>query len=247
MNCQVNIPGCGDGSQSSQEQCDDGNNQNGDGCSAFCIIENGYHCSQTIGCEPCGNGHVDAAEGETCDDGNRVNGDGCSSFCQIEVSPNCGDNYVDAGEQCDDGNREAGDGCSALCKVEDPYLCIQIGHSSFCSLCGNGAQDPGEECDDGNLQPNDGCQDCRKQDGWDCSHSFPTTCARVVKYCGDGKWNPENGEQCDDGDLISSNGCTRECRITIGYECDNFRHQPSVCYPTGRVVCGDGNLDRGQE
>jgi cysteine-rich repeat protein len=54
------------------EECDDGNNEAGDGCSPTCEDE-------------CGNGTIDS--GEECDDGNRVGGDGCSSICLPE--PDC--------------------------------------------------------------------------------------------------------------------------------------------------------------
>ena len=61
------------------QQCDDGNNYNGDGCNSQCIVEPGYQCDQTC-TEICGDGfnfgHVQ------CDDGNLLNGDGCSSNCE---------------------------------------------------------------------------------------------------------------------------------------------------------------------
>lgn len=94
---------CGDSVVESPETCDDGNLQNGDGCSNQC---------QT---EICGNGIRDVSE--QCDDGNAGSGDGCNNYCQIEF---CGDRIVQAikGEQCDDGNGVGGDGCSPSCKLE---------------------------------------------------------------------------------------------------------------------------------
>lgn len=64
---------CGDGTQDADEECDDGANVDGDGCSATCELEAG-----------CGNSALDA--GETCDDGGTVDGDGCSSRCQEEAA-----------------------------------------------------------------------------------------------------------------------------------------------------------------
>jgi cysteine-rich repeat protein len=55
------------------EECDDGNFQSGDGCSADCLSM-----------EICGNGYVDYAVGEECDDGGVEDGDGCSATCQTE-------------------------------------------------------------------------------------------------------------------------------------------------------------------
>jgi len=83
-------PFCGDGTQDAGEQCDDGNNNNGDGCSASCTIE-----------PFCGDGITKT--GEQCDDGNNTSGDGCTDSCLIEF---CGDGVVNNSgtETCDDGN-----------------------------------------------------------------------------------------------------------------------------------------------
>jgi uncharacterized repeat protein (TIGR01451 family) len=95
-------PICGDGVLDPGEECDDGNNVDGDGCSADCKIE--Y----------CGDGNLDP--GEECDDGNNVDGDGCSADCTLEY---CGDGVLNPGEECDDGNNVDGDGCSANCTIEE--------------------------------------------------------------------------------------------------------------------------------
>lgn len=65
--------GCGNGVQDPGETCDDGNRNNGDGCSASCDSN-----------ETCGNAVTDLAVGETCDDGDYQSHDGCSSVCGIE-------------------------------------------------------------------------------------------------------------------------------------------------------------------
>jgi cysteine-rich repeat protein len=64
-------PFCGDGNLDPGEECDDGNNIDGDGCSANCTIE-----------PFCGDGNLDP--GEECDDGNNIDGDGCDANCMIE-------------------------------------------------------------------------------------------------------------------------------------------------------------------
>ncbi len=58
---------CGNGILESNEQCDDGNNTDGDGCSSTC---------QTV----CGDGKK--VGNEQCDDGNKVDTDGCTNACQ---------------------------------------------------------------------------------------------------------------------------------------------------------------------
>lgn len=62
---------CGDGIPEGREMCDDGNNEDGDGCSGFCELES-----------ECGNGELE--RGEDCDDGNSGSGDGCSGVCRSE-------------------------------------------------------------------------------------------------------------------------------------------------------------------
>ncbi len=79
--CSENVcktPVCGNSIIESPETCDDGNTENGDGCSSTCQIESGP--SEPV----CGNSIIESPE--TCDDGNTENGDGCSSTCQNEGS-----------------------------------------------------------------------------------------------------------------------------------------------------------------
>lgn len=122
---------CGNGILDKDEECDDRNNESGDGCDYRCKFER------------CGDGKL--SEGEGCDDGNTISGDGCSDGCNREF---CGNGVIDPPvEQCDDGPFEAGegvdgDGCSALCQLE---------------ICGNGVVTPNEQCDDGNHTNGDGC------------------------------------------------------------------------------------------
>ena len=156
---------CGDGNLDPGEECDDGNNTDGDGCQGDCtnprcgdgILDPGEDCedgnnTDGDGCQGdctnprCGDGILDP--GEECDDGNNTDGDGCDGDC---TDPRCGDGMLDPGEECDDGNNTDGDGCQGNCT--NPR-------------CGDGILDPGEECDDGNNTDGDGCSsDCQRPDG----------------------------------------------------------------------------------
>ncbi len=111
---------CGDGVVDCTDQCDDGNNVDGDGCNANCVIEF------------CGDAIVNNTN-EECDDGGTDSGDGCDANCVIEF---CGDGIVNnVTEECDDGGAVAGDGCSDACIVE---------------FCGDGiVNNNDEECDSG--------------------------------------------------------------------------------------------------
>ena len=102
-NCQASW--CGDGVRQNSgmdlergtaddEECDDGNRDDGDGCSNQCTVP------------VCGNGAVEG--GEECDDGNESNLDACLNTC---VLPVCGNADIEGSEECDDGNSKNGDGC----------------------------------------------------------------------------------------------------------------------------------------
>ena len=107
---------CGDGVKDAYEACDDGNNDDNDGCDNTCQLEN------------CPNSVVDPGEG--CDDGNAIPGDGCDVSCQVEAGwdcvepvnvsfcdPICGDGDIVGGEVCDD----IGDSmtCDADCTIAE--------------------------------------------------------------------------------------------------------------------------------
>lgn len=124
--------GCGDGVLAANEECDDGNNVSGDGCTANCNFELNYKCpTPGAACvkTTCGDGKLEG--GEECDDGNTRPYDGCSSTCEKEVvcpvgtgcNAVCGDGVKYATEECDDGNTQNGDGCSSSCKIESGATC----------------------------------------------------------------------------------------------------------------------------
>ena len=78
---------CGNGVIEAGEECDDGNQMDGDGCDSNC----------TVGEVLCGNSVLDPKE--TCDDGNDEADDGCNSQCVTE----CGFLCLVAGEPCISG------------------------------------------------------------------------------------------------------------------------------------------------
>jgi cysteine-rich repeat protein len=133
------IDNCGDGVVDPDEGCDDGNRNDGDGCSAQCEVETANPV--------CGNGIREAGEG--CDDDNTTNGDGCSSTCQVETpNPVCGNNVLETGEQCDDNNTMNGDGCSSTCQIEAPVDCELVPQSG----CPSGQACDLDDDDDGSTE-----------------------------------------------------------------------------------------------
>jgi cysteine-rich repeat protein len=144
---------CGNGVAEGTEECDDGNQEPGDGCENDCTISDPV----------CGNGVVE--EGEVCDDGDPDD-PMCSDDCQTLMEEAvCGDGTTQRGEECDDGNVEDGDGCQADCTITPPE-------------CGNGKVEEGEECDDGN-DVNGGENDFCKND---CSVFIPPMCQAPAEY-----------------------------------------------------------------
>lgn len=214
---------CGNGIKEGGETRDDGNTNNGDGCSSTCQLE---PPPQT-----CGNGVKEGTE--ECDDGNTTDYDSCSSSCMIET-PSCGNNHVEsyAGEQCDPPN---GTTCDTSCQT-------------IPTVCGNGILQPGEACDDGNTTDYDGCsssctietpscgnehvesyvgEQCDPPDGVLCDEK----CKEIPIVCGNGIKQP--GEACDDGNGIDDDACTNKCALpTCG---DGIKQ--------ANEACDDQNLD----
>jgi cysteine-rich repeat protein len=107
-NCR--ITGCGNGIVTFPEQCDDGNANNGDCCSATCQ-------SNTV----CGDGMTCGSE--QCDDGNVDNGDGCDSMCMTEVTGFACANSADC--RLDPANNACNSGtCTAMVCT---YVCSKFG------------------------------------------------------------------------------------------------------------------------
>lgn len=187
---------CGNGIIEAPEQCDDGNQEDGDACLNNCTLarcgdgvlwkgreacddgnkDNSDACLQDCNPARCGDGFVQIGQ-EGCDDGNTVETDACLSDC---TPARCGDAVIWLGrEACDDGNDRNEDNCLNTCRF---------------NVCGDGfVGGPNEQCDDGNQIDNDGCtKDCKS----------PT--------CGDGILNGQ--EECDDGNADDNDGCLSTCR-----------------------------------
>lgn len=167
---------CGDGIIVGSEECEDGNTDNGDGCTSSCLLETGS----------CGNGVLDPEE--VCDDGNRnpissthISGvavvDTCSADCHGEDSD--GGAYLGPQTEgtCKDGTGTFQDACTTS-TVQAEYFyapkvqscqriltnCTGINVHTVCSagacvapFCGDGILAGTEQCDDNNNDDGDGC------------------------------------------------------------------------------------------
>lgn len=216
-------PVCGDDITGPLEQCDDGNDEDGDGCSAICEFE------------LCGNSEPDGEE--QCDDGRNGNDlDGCRDDCKYTCSIpslNCPDTpgdchspicipntlgqvcseIIDTSDILDDDNPCTADSCLASgnashVPLPDGTVCDNLAGllgdycaGGFCidPVCGDGIEGPLEACDDGNFSTCDGC--------------LPT-CRPHTNTCGDGFTCPP--EECDDGNDQTGDGCTPGCAVETG-------------------------------
>ena len=268
----VSTTKCGDGIQTANEACDDGNLLSTDGCTDTCTVTDGYSCPEPgMPCvldtvAACGNGVLN--EKEQCDDGNTTTGDGCDAFCATENFYNCptpgmacvstivcGDGKVIGDEACDDGTTGGKGGCAADCKSVTPgYTCPTAqGVGGKCtkltvSICGDGILDGanGEYCDDGNMTDHDGCTACQVDAGYTC----PTAgmLCKVFEFCGDSKISAALGETCDDGNAVGGDGCSSQCVTEANFNCGMPGTKcvsTVVCGDkkvTGAETCDDGNL-----
>ncbi|CEL95871.1 unnamed protein product [Vitrella brassicaformis CCMP3155] len=163
---------CGDGiTMCPDEECDDGRNDGGERCSAFCKIEDSWEVLPTTWTSEVNAEALMALGGDAL----------YSVGLGYHMRPVCGDGTCVRSEQCDDGNTVDGDGCSARCHIETGYLCGSTGGVSRCaSLCGDAVVAARETCDDGNRFSHDGCSaTCDTEPNWSCSPHAPLSEDRI--------------------------------------------------------------------
>ena len=163
----VSTPICGDGTVDSEEECDDGNNVNGDGCDENCKIEiedkeigsPDNECKEFdfdfgVAKWECNGGWT---ESDTIYSGTSVTGNCDSADWDVGTSPADGI-VVKAGNPESGGYHYAEDGTSGTLDLDK-----DLSHITFCGyeeeepVCGNGIVEGDEECDDGNNADGDGC------------------------------------------------------------------------------------------
>ncbi len=214
---------CGDGVVDPDEQCDDGNTNDGDCCSSTCTFEvAGSPCSDGFWCtvgEACdGKGNCAGAVPRDCGDGIACTVDTCS-----ETRAACVHTPNDAA--CSDGHFcDGAETCSATLGCRPGTLV---------------------SCDDGDVCTNDACNDAAGR----CDHVYDPandpSCP--AKYCGNGRLDA--GEQCDDGNKADGDCCSSACRFeSAGSPCSNGRFCTvgETCNGAGACLggtgrdCGDG-------
>jgi cysteine-rich repeat protein len=185
---------CGDGLVEGDEECDDANDDEGDGCTTLCRFPF------------CGDGiqHV----GEMCDDGDMLDSNSCTSQC---VPAFCGDGLVwDEEEECDDADDDDTDDCRTNCKTakcgdgvlwagkevcddgfnDNEYNgCAEDCLSRADAYCGDGVlQEQYEHCDGPTGLAGVGCDQCL----YDFSAVSQMACAKTCSWGG-----PQGCDQAD--------------------------------------------------
>lgn len=130
---------CGDGCRDVGEECDDGNNVTGDGCSCNCHLEFSY--------PTCGNGICEWGEpilkGATACMSDCCDAVHCWAPTPDPGPPFCGDCIVQGPEECDDANTEEGDGCNNICRRTCDYELPLKCPSSWTATVPGGIPDDG--------------------------------------------------------------------------------------------------------
>ncbi len=200
-------PHCGNGRPEGDEECDDGNEDDSDGCRRDCT----FTCNQDDECRddnPC-NGD------ETCDiqshrclaTQNRENGFVCGTdprYVCVEGSclrSYCGDGFVDtgAGESCEPSlSDRCDDNCNLICLYDgdcpdDENPC---NGEEFCFA-------EAKRCDHRNPPANGA--ECNIDPRKIC---LAGTCQESI--CGDEFADNGGGEECDDGNENPADGCEPE-------------------------------------
>ncbi|MBN2052147.1 hypothetical protein JW756_01470 [Candidatus Woesearchaeota archaeon] len=234
--------GCGDRKVNRSEECDDGNNIDGDGCSAYCKLES------------CGNKRIDA--GEECESSNLngqscrtigafINGTlSCNSNCTFNVrncisvneSGECGDYVLNDAELCDKNDWGSINDCKSFtafiggslkCSADchfDTSSCIVGANSSFNTSCFDSIKDGDEtdvDCGGSCL----GCADGKKCFvNEDCASYYCKAGICSAPSCTDGL---QNGLESDVDCGASCPGCDINKSCNRDNDCiSNF------CHPT---------------
>jgi len=224
---------CGDGRKDGSEVCDDRNATAGDGCSASCVIEDGFECP-VVGspCNAiCGDGKKKGLE--LCDNGSANTTNYTSSLLDTPPSPlpcsggsnkclaygsYCGDGIVNVQEQCDrDLNGNFVFLANASCATAT-FNFLKGGtlkcanncsyDTSGCSIptvCGDGKTEGAEVCDDGNTVDETTCAYGQTCTG--CKSDCTQALTIVGPRCGD---NTINGSETCDGSVPGGKTCATE-------------------------------------
>jgi cysteine-rich repeat protein len=229
--------GCSDRRVGPGEECDDGNLDNGDGCSALCKIEatpidaggdfpGGFAANEfdrfgfTLPIRRTVTLNVTDGAGGCPGDARmvmtKIGLGGLPAIVATDDDSGPGPCPV-LSLELDPGRYEVKvDGINGV--SVDPYVLT----AAFIGACGDGTVDPGEGCDDRNRQNADGC----------------SAVCTLEDLCGNGA--VDSGELCDDGNRANGDGCDLNCKPELGAVCGNGRAEVGEGCDDGNRLNGDG-------
>jgi cysteine-rich repeat protein len=194
----VSFVECGDGTLDSNEQCDDGNNANGDGCDKFCEIELCYGVIIPPA-EQCKSFYCDSSDGQIKEEyTNFPSGTSCNAD-----SKDC------TMDQCDGSGN-----------------CVLLEDNCNNNECCSDEQCPDDEYDEEYCLNNDVYHDFR--DYFCLSSNCEFNINKIfVKDCGDDSCDDWN-YYCEDGDVYKDRNCyDRGCESNACYETENNEKEKS--------------------
>ncbi|MEM3113424.1 MAG: DUF4215 domain-containing protein, partial [Candidatus Pacearchaeota archaeon] len=246
---------CGNNIIEAGEQCDDGNTNNGDGCSSTCVIE--PSCSLNSAYWSLNN----AVQGQIVNlivNGTNCNGqsinftifeDDIAFDEQVSINPapvsfigNSVSTTWTAEWQCD-GN------IGGVCTLGNPeyYFIARLVNNSLISItssnylitsslsptCGNNITESGEQCDDGNTNNGDSCTNL-------CLNAF---CGDNIIWIGN-EICDGNSQSCSINNYTGTQTCNSQCNgfntcVTTQYCGDGIINGPETC-DDGNTNNGDG-------
>jgi hypothetical protein len=258
---------CGDGVVDQGEECDDGNNIDGDCCSATCLFEvqssicgaAATECSAQDSCDGAGACQAnDLAETEACGNAGTecINQDfcdgvgGCSDYGFQVVGTNCGDTGTECTNQdsCDGAGACTDNGFQVVgtnCGDTGTECTNQDSCDAFGSCTDNGFQIVGTNCGDTGTE-------CTNQDSCDAIGSCTDNGFQIVgTNCGDTGTECTNQDSCDAIGSCTDNGFQvvgTNCGDT-GTECTNQDSCDAFgsCTNNGFQVVGTNCGDTGTE
>ncbi len=224
---------CGDGVRNGAEACDDGDTDDGDGCSAMCVVEAGFICdtaspSACVG--PATNGTCATATAVTANatfpvlnyasGGPRPTGAGCGTgtgdttlYFSVTIPPNSAVTALTSGSlnrvlmtqnACSDA------GCASVTGTSPETVTLL--NATATAETRIVAVRPSSSTGTGTL-------------------GISFTYAAIV--CGDGT-RVAGAEACDDGDTDSGDGCSATCTVEANFTCNTA--SPTVCTPVPYIV-----------
>ncbi|MDO8598616.1 MAG: IPT/TIG domain-containing protein, partial [bacterium] len=243
------VASAGDG-----EDCDDGNTNNGDGCSSRCLAEGTpvqYHATNAPNgiLARCGDGIVAdgqggrAAGGEECDVGSQARGAWTAGHCDFDRCVKLGTEPIH--HACLGGTEQG-----AVCGQNSDCpgsACETVGQ------CGNGAINPGEQCDDGmvgwcNLESANAGASCAADAN--CTVGTPQCVARrctgasanAGDRCATDTDCTAGTPRCADRQPVDGDGCSSVC-LREGASITWRNTVTNVAQPS---MCGDGRVHTGE-